>query len=144
MLISTKGRYAIKLMLDLAVYDNGIPVRLKDIARRQEISEKYLEQIATTLNKASLIKSSRGSKGGYTLTAPAESYTIGMILRTMEGNLFAVDCAQISGGKCGNSDICVTARIWKRLDDAINAVVDDIKLSDLVDWQYELAGQYVI
>ena len=81
MRISTKGRYAIKLMLDLATNDNGEPIRLKDVARRQEISEKYLEQIISVLNKAGYVKSVRGPQGGYLLQRRPEEYTVGMILR---------------------------------------------------------------
>ncbi len=144
MRISTKGQYAIKLMLDLAIYYNGEPVKIKDIAKRQEISEKYLEQIVSILNKASLVRSSRGAKGGYRLAAAPEDYTIGMILRATEGELAPVDCAEINGEACKNSDKCVTVRIWKRLNEAVNSVLDDIRLSDLVDWQNELIDQYVI
>ncbi|MBO5208138.1 MAG: Rrf2 family transcriptional regulator [Lachnospiraceae bacterium] len=144
MRISTKGQYAIKLMLDLAIYYNGEPVKIKDIARRQDISDKYLEQIVSILHKASLVRSSRGAKGGYRLAAAPEDYTIGMILRATEGELVPVDCAQINGEDCKNSDKCVTVRIWKRLNDAVNGVLDDIKLSDLVEWQNELIDQYVI
>ena len=144
MRISTKGRYAIKLMLDLATNYRGDPIKLKDIAKRQHTTEKYLEQIVSILNKASLVRSSRGAKGGYVLTAPPENYTIGMILRATEGNLTPVDCTEIQGAPCANRDQCVTVRIWKRLDDAVNSVLDDIKLSDLLEWQSELADQYVI
>lgn len=144
MKISSKGRYGIKLMLDLAVYYKSGPVKIKEIAGRQGISEKYLEQIVSVLNKASYVKSSRGAKGGYELTAPPETYTIGMILRVMEGSLAPVDCVGVNGKPCKNKDNCVTVKIWQRLDDAINSVLDDIKLSDLVDWQNELADQYVI
>ena len=87
MRISTKGRYAIKLMLDLATNDNGEPIRLKDVARRQEISEKYLEQIISVLNKAGYVKSVRGPQGGYSLQRSPEEYTVGMILRLTEGCL---------------------------------------------------------
>lgn len=84
MKISTKGRYAIKLMLDLATYYNGEPVKIKDIARRQHISDKYLEQIVAILNKASLVKSVRGARGGYMLYASPENYTVRQILETVE------------------------------------------------------------
>ena len=88
MKISTKGRYAIKLMLDLALYSKGQPVKIKEIAKRQGISEKYLEQIVATLNKAALVKSIRGSHGGYMLSEPPRNYTVGRILRTMhEGKI---------------------------------------------------------
>lgn len=90
MKISTKGRYAVILMLDLATYNTGEPVRLKDIAKRQQISEKYLEQIISLLNKAGFVKSIRGPQGGYMLKNPPERYTVGMILRQTEGSLAPV------------------------------------------------------
>ena len=121
MRISTKGRYAIKLMLDLATNDNGEPIRLKDVARRQEISEKYLEQIISVLNKA-----------GY------------VILRLTEGCLSPVDCVAPDGAGCEKGDACVTRILWKKIDDAINEVVDNITLGDLLDWQAASADDYVI
>ena len=129
MRISTKGRYAIKLMLDLATNDNGEPIRLKDVARRQEISEKYLEQIISVLNKAGYVKSVRGPQGGYSLT---------------EGCLSPVDCVAPDGAGCEKGDACVTRILWKKIDDAINEVVDNITLGDLLDWQAASADDYVI
>ncbi len=104
MRISTKGRYAIKLMLDLATNDNGEPIRLKDVARRQEISEKYLEQIISVLNKAGYVKSVRGPQGGYLLQRRPEEYTVGMILRLTEGCLSPVDCVAPDGAGCEKGD----------------------------------------
>ena len=118
MRISTKGRYAIKLMLDLATNDNGEPIRLKDVARRQEISEKYLEQIISVLNKAGYVKSVRGPQGGYSLQRRPEEYTVGMILRLTEGCLSPVDCVAPDGGGCEKGDACVTRILWKKIDDA--------------------------
>lgn len=140
MKISTKGRYALVLMLDLAVYDTGEPVRLKDVARRQQMSEKYLEQIISVLNKGGLVRSIRGPQGGYMLRKPPEQYTVGMILRLTEGNLAPVTYDD-SDSLMRES---VTSRIWERLEHAINDIVDGITLKDLVDWQTEQAGQYVI
>lgn len=140
MKISTKGRYALVLMLDLAVYDTGEPVRLKDVARRQQMSEKYLEQIISVLNKGGLVRSIRGPQGGYMLRKPPEQYTVGMILRLTEGNLAPVTYDD-SDSLMRES---VTSRIWERLEHAINDIVDGISLKDLVDWQTEQAGQYVI
>ena len=94
MKVSTKGRYALRLMLDLAVNNTGEPISLKDIARRQEISDKYLEQIISVLNKANYVKSIRGAQGGYILTKKPEEYTIGMILRLTEGSLAPVACVE--------------------------------------------------
>ena len=144
MRISTKGRYAIKLMLDLATNDNGEPIRLKDVARRQEISEKYLEQIISSLNRAGYVKSVRGSQGGYLLKMDPKEYTVGMILRLTEGCLSPVDCVAPDGGGCEKGDACVTRILWKKIDDAINEVVDNITLGDLLDWQAASADDYVI
>ena len=114
-----------------------------DIAKRQEISEKYLEQIISVLNKAGYVKSVRGPQGGYLLQRRPEEYTVGMILRLTEGSLAPVDCVE-DGTDCGRADQCVTVLLWKKLNDAINGVVDNITLADLVDWQMQKANEYVI
>ena len=100
MRISTKGRYAIRLMLDLAMNASGDPIRLKDVARRQDISEKYLEQIISILNKAGFVRSVRGPQGGYTLQWPPEEYTVGMILRLTEGSMKPVACLEDDPNQC--------------------------------------------
>ena len=143
MRVSTRGRYALRLMLDLAMNNTGEPVRLKDVAKRQEISETYLEQIISILNKAGCVKSVRGPAGGYSLKRKPEEYTVGMILRLTEGSLAPVDCVE-DGTDCGRADQCVTVLLWKKLNDAINGVVDNITLADLVDWQMQKANEYVI
>lgn len=144
MKISTKGRYALRLMLDLAIYNTGEPISLKDVARRQQISEKYLEQIISMLNKAGFVRSVRGAQGGYMLKkAPAE-YTVGMILRLTEGDLAPVSCVGEDSIECGRRDECVTVRIWQQLNSAINGVVDGITLEDMMGWQQEKADQYII
>ncbi|MGN0366957.1 MAG: RrF2 family transcriptional regulator [Suilimivivens sp.] len=144
MKISTKGRYALRLMLDLAIYNTGEPISLKDVARRQQISEKYLEQIISMLNKAGFVRSVRGAQGGYMLKkAPAE-YTVGMILRLTEGDLAPVSCVGEDSIECGRRDECVTVRIWEQLNSAINGVVDGITLEDMMGWQQEKADQYII
>ncbi len=140
MKISTKGRYAVILMLDLATYNTGEPVRLKDIAKRQQISEKYLEQIISLLNKAGFVKSIRGPQGGYMLKNPPEQYTVGMILRQTEGSLAPVSIDDETSYERQS----VTTRIWTKMEGAINEIVDGITLKDLVDWQMEQVGQYVI
>ena len=137
MKISTKGRYAIRLMLDLALDTSGKPVSLNDIASRQQISEKYLEQIISVLNKAGYVKSIRGPQGGYQLVKKPEEYTVGMILRTTEGDLAPVSCVGSGAVECDRADGCVTVRIWQKINDAVDTVVDNITLEDLVDWQNE-------
>lgn len=144
MKISTKGRYALKLMLDLALYNTGEPIRIKDIARRQEISEKYLEQIISILNKAGYVRSVRGAQGGYLLKRNPKDYTVGDILRLTEGDLAPVSCVGENSMECDRKMICVTVRIWERINDAINGVVDNITLADLVEWQTQMVDQYSI
>ena len=145
MKISTRGKNAIKLMLDLATYYQGEPVKVKDIARRQNISEKYLEQIIAVLNKATLVKSIRGAHGGYVLTSPPEKYTVGQILKTVEGNMAPTDCFGENGTPCENKATCVSYRLWEKLDDAINGVLETITLANLLEWQNEIAAdQYMI
>ena len=144
MKISTKGRYALRLMLDLASNDSGTPIRLKDVAKRQGISEKYLEQIISILNKAGFVRSVRGPQGGYSLSRTPADYTVGMILRLTEGSLCPVDCAAEENGSCDREDNCVTRMLWKKLDDDISSVVDHVSLEELLSWQNARADDYVI
>lgn len=144
MRISTKGRYALRLMLDLALNESGKPVRIKEIAGRQEISDKYLEQIISVLNKARFVRSVRGPQGGYLLTRKPEEYTVGMILRLTEGSMAPVECVDDGIGGCSRMDSCATSIVWKRLNDAVSDVIDNITLSDLVDWQTARNENYVI
>ncbi|MBQ9064931.1 MAG: Rrf2 family transcriptional regulator [Blautia sp.] len=143
MRISTKGRYALRLMLDLACNNTGVPVRLKDVAKRQDISEKYLEQIISVLSKAGFVRSVRGPMGGYLLASDPAEYTVGMILRLTEGSLDPVACAE-TAGLCERENECVTRLVWKKMNDAITGVVDGITLEDLVEWQKQASGDYVI
>lgn len=145
MKISTKGRYALRLMLDLAMYNTGECITIKTIAARQEISDKYLEQIITMLSKAGFVKSTRGAQGGYRLSKDPKEYTVGMILRTIEGSLAPVACLDDDPIECTRSNTCATLEVWKQLNDAINQVVDNITLADLVEKQTELAqNAYII
>lgn len=144
MKISTKGRYALRLMVDLATHSNGRPVSIRDVAARQNISDKYLEQIISSLNKAGYVKSSRGPQGGYTLTKGPEEYTVGMILRLTEGNLAPVACLEEEANSCDRRGGCATFMLWKKLDDAIRGVVDTVTLADLVDWQKESVNSDMI
>jgi Rrf2 family protein len=144
MKISTKGRYALRLMLDLATYNTGVPVSIKDISRRQNISEKYLEQIISILNKAGLVRSIRGAQGGYLLKKDPAEITVGMILRCTEGSLAPVACVEEDSENCDRRSGCITVRIYEKLNEAINGVVDNISLSDMLEWQSELWDQYSI
>ncbi len=143
MKISTKGRYALRLMLDLAVNHTGEPVSLKDIAKRQEISDKYLEQIISVLNRAGYVRSIRGAQGGYLLARRPEEYTVGMILRLTEGSLAPVACAE-EDTSCGRIQHCTVSMVWKKLNDAVNGVVDGITLAELVDCEKQKSGDYII
>lgn len=133
MKISTKGRYALRLMLDLALNDTGEFISIKAISARQEISEKYLEQIITMLNKAGFVKSSRGAQGGYRLTRSPKEYTVGMILRLTEGSLAPVVCLEDEPNQCPRYEDCITIAVWQKLYEAINQVVDYVTLAELAE-----------
>jgi Rrf2 family protein len=134
MKLSTKGRYGLRAVVDLAVHSDEETIALSQIAERQAISINYLEQLIAKLKKAGIVKSIRGAQGGYQLAAPAEEISVGAILRALEGDLNPVDCSEVMGGDglCSNSDSCVTKYVWKRISDSINDAVDNIKLSELV------------
>ncbi|ODR39744.1 RrF2 family transcriptional regulator [Eisenbergiella tayi] len=135
MRISTKGRYAVRVMLDLAVNNTGEYIKVKQIADRQGISEKYLEQIIAILNKAGFVKSTRGAQGGYRLSRDPAEYTVGQILRLTEGSLNPVPCLDSCGGEvdCLRYDTCETVEVRKQLADAINGVVDNVTIADLAE-----------
>ena len=145
MKISTKGRYALRLMLELALEEEQV-VKLKDVAERQGISVKYLEQIISVLQKCGYVKSMRGPGGGYKLSKRPDEYTVGMILRQIEGSLAPVACLEEEVNSCERSSSCVTLRLWQMMYDAINGVVDKVTLADLVEWEREIQGNmdYVI
>ena len=132
MLISTKGRYALRVMIDLAEHRSGEFISLKEIAQRQEISEKYLESIIRTLVKAKVVESLRGKGGGYRLTKKPEQYTVGEILRLTEGSLAPVACLDGDCKGCSRSDECPTLDVWKNLDKLINDYLDGVTLDQLV------------
>ena len=130
MKISTKGRYALRVMIDLAVNDKGDYVSLKDISNRQEVSLKYLEQIMAMLNKAGYVKSTRGNNGGYRLAKLPEEYKVGDILRKTERDLAPIAC--VNGEECGKRENCKTFKFWQGLDNVINEYVDSKTLADLI------------
>ena len=133
MKISTKGRYALRMMLDLAQHQADGYVALKDIARRQEISKKYLEQIVAILNKPDVLRTNRGYQGGYRLAKNANEYTVGDILRLTEGSLCPVSCLEGGVNECERCDTCATLKVWKKLQKAIDDVVDHVTIQDLLD-----------
>ncbi len=131
MRISTKGRYALQLMVDLAMHQETGPVSLRDAAQRQQLSDKYLEQIVTPLARSGLVRSVRGASGGYLLTRAPEDYTVGDILRQVEGDLAPVECVT-DAEFCPNSSICFTVELWQDIYKAVSSVIDHTTLQDLV------------
>ncbi len=129
MKISTKGRYGIRLMLSLAINYGKGTLPLKSIAKEQDISEKYLEQIINPLTKANLVKSFRGAQGGYTLARDPKEISVGEILYVLEGSLSPVAC--VDTRTCPNSDHCVSLSLWKRMKDALDDVVDNTTLDSM-------------
>lgn len=138
MKISTRGRYAIRVMLDLAEHNTGAYIPLMDIAKRQEISEKYLEAIVGTLSKNGFVRSLRGKGGGYQLMHAPEEYTIGSILRLTEGSLAPVACLKEDAEICQKQDYCKTLPLWKGLNEVINDYLDSKTLADLIMQQSEI------
>lgn len=144
MTISTKGRYALRIMIDLAGHI-GETVKLKDIAARQELSEKYMEQIIAVLNKAGYVRSTRGAQGGYQLVKEPKAYSVGMILRLTEGSLAPVECLAENALPCDRSGKCATVEIYRKIYDAVNEVIDHTTLQDLLDIEAKkAANDYVI
>ena len=165
MRISTRGRYAVRVMLDLALYGQGEYVKARQIAKRQGISEKYLEQIIAVLNKAGFVRSVRGAQGGYCLAGSPEDYTVGQILRLTEGTLSPApcldDCADESGCadggdagtsgagpvfcagpvSCARKPFCEAADVWKQVAEAVSSVVDHVTIADLVRKHHENASK---
>ena len=133
MKLSTKGRYGLRAMIDLARYSEVEPVSINSIAARQNISERYLEQLVALLRKAGLVKSIRGATGGYILTKDAAEISVGDILRALEGSLEPVKCAAFySEEGCMASDGCVTKYVWQKINDSINETVNQMMLDELV------------
>ena len=136
--VSTKGRYALRLMLDLACHNTGEYITLKEISERQDISLKYLEQIITLLNKAGFLYSTRGAYGGYKLSKSPKEYTVGEILRITEGNLAPVACLDSDIAECFRSKGCATRDFWLGLYDVVNNYINNTTLEDLVNRQNEI------
>lgn len=143
MKLSTKGRYGLRAVIDLAMYCDSEAVALSSIAERQHISMSYLEQLIPKLRRAGIVNSIRGAQGGYVLAKPASEISVGDILRALEGDLHPVDCAEVngSGASCTSSGMCVTKHVWKKISDSINQAVDSLMLSDLVEESLMLKEQ---
>ncbi len=145
MKISTKGRYALRMMVDLAEHQGEGYVSLKDIAERQEISKKYLEQIIPVLNREGFLKVSRGAQGGYRLAKNPSAYTVKEILELTEGSLTPVACLEDDPEGCRRSAFCATIALWKGLQETIENYLGGITLQDLLDRQREMyANTYII
>ncbi|MEF9942473.1 MAG: Rrf2 family transcriptional regulator [Lachnospiraceae bacterium] len=133
MKLSTKGRYGLRALIDLAQYSEVEPVPISSIASRQGISERYLEQLMAMLKKAGLIQSIRGAGGGYILAKEIKDISVGDVLRALEGNIEPVECAAFHEGEgCEASGGCVTKYVWQKINDSINQTVDEIMLDQLV------------
>lgn len=143
MKISTRGRYAIRVLLDLAEHNSGEYIPLMDIAKRQEISEKYLESIVSVLSKNKFVTALRGKGGGYRLARNPEQYTIGSILRLTEGSLAPVACLEDEPNQCERAASCKTLKMWEGCYKVINEYFDGITLQDLLE-QGNDVGDYVI
>lgn len=126
-----------RVMLDLAGQPAGEPIKLKDVAERQKISVKYLEQIIAVLNKAGMVRSIRGPQGGYMLSRKPADYTVGAILRLTEGDLAPVSCVSAAYPDCERQHQCATVVVWEKMYDAINGVIDNITLADLQQYEKE-------
>jgi len=137
MKISTKGRYGLKAMIDLALYsDSENSITLKSISERQGVSERYLEQIFSSLRKNDLVKSIKGPQGGYMLSDEASKITVGKILRALEGDISIVSLEEDDNNKI---DRCIKENVWTKINEAIDEIVDSITLEDLV-WEYNKIG----
>lgn len=132
MKLSTRGRYGIHAMYDLACNFNSGPQAIKTIAERQSIPEAYLEQLFAALKRDKLVNSIRGAQGGYTLSRPPEEITVGDVLRTLEGGLNLVDCL-LEEDTCGKSCACPSRIVWMKIRDGLNAIVDGITLQDMIN-----------
>ncbi|MCR4601152.1 MAG: Rrf2 family transcriptional regulator [Clostridia bacterium] len=133
MMISTKGRYALRVMLDLAEHEDGSYIPLKDVALRQNISRKYLENIMSMMTKNNLVTSATGKEGGYRLNRDPGDYVVGDILRATEGDLAPVACLSESEKKCTTTALCYTLPFWQGLEEHINSYIDSYTLQDLMD-----------
>ena len=140
MLISTKGRYALRVMTDLAQHNTGEYITLMDIAKRQEISEKYLESIISMLGKGGFVLSLRGKGGGYKLSRQPEDYTVASVLRLTEGTLAPVACLEGQTNDCRRSGTCLTLPVWKKLYSLIDGYLESVTIADLITPE----GDYVI
>lgn len=144
MKISTKGRYALRLMVDLAEHKDSGFIALKDVAKRQNISKKYLEQIVPVLNGAGLLTTNRGNRGGYKLAKEPKEYTVGDILRITEGSIAPVSCLESDVNSCERKNFCQTLYVWEGLYKVVNEYLDGITVQDIVDKIESVTVDYII
>lgn len=144
MKISTKGRYALRLMVDLAEHKDSGFIALKDVAKRQNISKKYLEQIVPVLNGAGLLATNRGNRGGYKLAKEPKEYTVGDILRITEGSIAPVSCLESDVNSCERKNFCQTLYVWEGLYKVVNEYLDGITVQDIVDKIGNTTLDYII
>ena len=142
MLVSTKGRYAMRVMIDLAEHSSGGYIPLRDVAERQEISEKYLESIVVLLSKAGLLEGLRGKGGGYKLTKRPEQYTAGSILKLTEGTMAPVACLEDRANSCPRASECRTLPMWEKLNSQLEQVFEGVTIADLM--KKDAGGDFVI
>ena len=140
MLISTKGRYALRVLIDIAEHHTQERTPLKEIAERQNISKKYLEQIVPLLNRSGLLKTNRGNRGGYMLAHKPSECSVGEVLRATEGSLAPVSCLEFEPNECPRKEECATLYIWEGLYKVINEYLDGITLQDIIDRAINLSG----
>ena len=133
MKLSTKGRYGLKAILDLAIHETDGAIAISAISERTGITVNYLEQLIAKLKKANLVISIRGAQGGYKLAKDTTDISVGEILRALEGDLAPVDCISSQDSSCESSNLCVTKLVWQRINDSINSAVDSLMLSELVE-----------
>ncbi len=133
MMISTKGRYALLVMIDLAQQETEGNIPLKDIAERQGVSLKYLESIAAMLHKGGLVVSTRGKEGGYRLSRPANEISVNEVIRHTEGSLALMACPDCSGATCARADFCLTLPMWQHLEEIASGYLSGISIRDLAD-----------
>jgi len=142
--VSTKGRYALRMLLDLAEHKNDGFISLKEIADRQNISKQYLEQIVSLLNTSNILRTNRGKQGGYMLAKPPSECTVKEILRLTEGSLAPVACLDEEVNKCNQVEVCKTISLWSGLNKVISDYLDSVTLQDMIEQYQESAYNWVI
>lgn len=140
MKISTKGRYALRMLIELAAHQDSGYVSLKEISEHQNISKKYLEQIVPMLNKNGILRTNRGNKGGYMLAKAPSECTVGDVLRATEGSLAPVSCLEYPVNDCPRAEYCATLYIWEGLAKTVSDYLDSITLQDIIDRRKDGSG----